>query len=140
MSEKSTLVVAALFARRRNSDREVLIFKRAGQDFGSGLWEFPGGKVEEGETEIQGLIREISEELGVRIKVGDYVAEAVHAYPQRSIHLRLYQVTSLSGDHFDLYDHEDWAWVNEEKIRRYPLAAADQPLLPAVFQYLRQKF
>jgi mutator protein MutT len=140
MIEKSTVVVAALFARRRDAHFEVLIFKRARHDFGSGLWEFPGGKLEAGETESQGLMREIYEELGVRIQVGDYVAEVFHRYPQRRIHLRLFLVKSLSGYHFDLYDHEDWAWVSEEKIRNYQLAEADQPLVPIVFQHLRQKF
>ena len=79
MSEtKSVQVVAALI---RREDGRILICQRPRQKARGLLWEFPGGKVEPGETEAQALIRECREELGILIQPGQAAARVEHAYP-----------------------------------------------------------
>ncbi len=73
-----------------NEIGRVLCAKRAVHLTLGGLWEFPGGKIEPEESHHQALVREIKEELGVKIEVGDLVAEVVHEYEKVNVHLITY--------------------------------------------------
>lgn len=149
MSEKKRVkVVAALFSRivksaqalsNQSSHLEVLIFQRAQHVSGAGFWEFPGGKIEAGESPEQALIREIREELNIQIKVGDLVSTHQHDYPEKQIELSLYLAQASSALHFDLVDHQDYAWVKLTDFAHYRLAAADLPFLPLLEKKLIQK-
>jgi len=145
MSEKSfevVQVVAALFWRfsKVSHEKEVLIFQRAEHVSGAGFWEFPGGKIENNESLQSALMREIKEELNVRIKVQDFIAENIHQYnPGRKIHLSLYEVQALCPLHFDLSDHRDWAWVTLGKLKSWSLSAADIPLTEKLIDFLGKK-
>ena len=72
-------------------------------------WEFPGGKVELGETKQQALVREIQEELNVNIVVRDAIGEAVHSYPEFIVHLTFFNCEIIDGIPEKL-EHKDFAW------------------------------
>lgn len=117
-------VVAALIKK----DNKILIAKRATGDSNVyGKWEFPGGKVELGETEEQAIEREIKEEFEMDIKAKKFITNNVCEYPTRTIDLRLYECEYISGD-FKLNDHLEYVWIEIDKILEYDLAKADIPL------------
>ena len=126
-------VVAAAFIRDTTKDREILLFRRAKPDRGAGFWECPGGKIESGETEDQALVREILEELGVEVKVLDFIGENTHEYSGKIIHLKLYRC-SLPHENFVLTDHDQFAWVSKQNLAKYPLSAVDIPLVDQCFK------
>ncbi len=122
-----TVLVAAGVIRRAN-DPAILLTRRPTGTHLEGLWEFPGGKVEEGEDPRDALVREVREECGVEIEVDEIVDVIFHAYPKKSVLLLFYEARLVSGDiqHLEVADH---AWVPPEKLRDYPLPPADEPLL-----------
>ena len=117
-------VVAALIYK----DDCVLIAKRAtGDNDVINKWEFPGGKVEDGESEKQAIEREIKEEFDIEIKVNRYLVNNVHYYPSKTVNLKLYECKHISGE-INLHDHFDYKWVNLKELLDYDLAPADIPL------------
>ena len=97
----------------------------------AGYWEFPGGKVEKGEAEVDALVRELSEELKVQAEIGDFIGQNVHSYDFADIHLSAYWVADYRGD-FRLSDHDQLLWVLPEELRRLNLAPADVPLIEPI--------
>ncbi|MFP5518987.1 MAG: (deoxy)nucleoside triphosphate pyrophosphohydrolase [Bdellovibrionia bacterium] len=109
-------------------DGKVLIARRAHHTKGAGQWEFPGGKVERGESQSQALIREIKEELGFDIRVREKVGDHVHDYGEKVIHLHLY-LAQITGGEQVLQDHDQTKWVLFSEIPITELAPADRPLV-----------
>jgi 8-oxo-dGTP diphosphatase len=93
----------------------------------AGLWEFPGGKVEPGETLQEGLKREIAEELGVEAIVGDVVTESHYNYEHGEILLVALQ-TEINGKGIKLSLHDQEDWLFPEQILALELAPADIPI------------
>ena len=93
----------------------------------AGLWEFPGGKVEPGETLQEGLKREIAEELGVEAIVGDVVTESHYKYEHGEILLVALQ-TEIKGKDIKLSVHDREDWLFPEQILALELAPADIPI------------
>ena len=117
-------VAAALVFR----DGKLLITQRhAGAHLG-GLWEFPGGKLEAGESFEQCLIREIREELGVEISVGELFEEISHDYPEKSVRLKFFICQLLSGEPQPL-DCAGVKWVAKTELAGFEFPAADARLL-----------
>jgi mutator protein MutT len=117
-------VSAALIFR----GRKLLITQRhAGAHLG-GLWEYPGGKREAGETFEQCLIREIREELGVEISVGELFEEISHTYPEKSVHLKFFVCKLLTGEPEPI-DCAAVRWVSQEELSAFKFPAADVQLL-----------
>lgn len=117
-------VVAALIVR----DKKVLIAKRStGDPNVFGKWEFPGGKVKDGESEEQAIEREIKEEFEMDIKANKFLINNICEYPTKTIDLRLYECDYLSGE-FHLHDHSEYKFVNKDEILKYDLCPADIPL------------
>ena len=116
-------VVAALMER----DGRFLACRRAPEKARGGRWEFPGGKVEPGETRGQALARELCEELGVQAEVGGEAAQVVHAYEDVTVRLTLLRVT-LSGEPKRL-EHADMRFMTMEEARREAFCPADRRLL-----------
>lgn len=128
-------VVAALIQK----DGKLLIAKRAtGNKEVIGKWEFPGGKVEAGETEEQAIEREIKEEFDLVIKAETFLINNECKYPNKSIDLRLYSCKYISGD-FKLHDHFDYKWVEVSDLLNYDLAQADIPLARYVVEINKGK-
>ena len=89
------LEVAAAIIRK---DEKILICQRpANKDLGL-LWEFPGGKIEAGETGEQAVIRECREELGVTLKINSFFMDVTHEYPNRTVHLSVYNCSLTDGE------------------------------------------
>jgi 8-oxo-dGTP diphosphatase len=117
-------VSAALIFR----DGKLLITQRhAGAHLG-GLWEFPGGKREAGETFEQCLVREIREELGVEIAVGELYDEITHDYPGKSVHLKFFNCRLVQGEPRSL-DCAGVKWIEKADLGRHEFPAADARLL-----------
>jgi mutator protein MutT len=107
---------------------KLLITQRhAGSHLG-GLWEFPGGKREPGETFEECLVREIREELGVAIAVGELFEEVRHDYPEKSVHLKFFLCRLLSGEPQPL-DCAAVKWVDKAGLQAHEFPAADARLL-----------
>ena len=129
-------VVAALMRR----GEKFLICRRPMHKARGGQWEFPGGKVEIGETRQQAIIREISEELNLNLSAGEAVAETVHAYPDLTVHLSLMEAQILSGE-MHQNEHSDIAWVTLRDVHQYDLCPADRQLVKQLLQqeWLREQ-
>jgi len=107
---------------------ELLITQRHAAAHLGGCWEFPGGKREAGETFEQCLAREIREELGVEIAVGELFEEISHTYPEKSVHLKFFRCTLLSGDPRPL-DCAAVKWIQKDGLEAHEFPAADARLL-----------
>ena len=92
------------------------------------LWEFVGGKVEQGETKEQALIRECQEELAVTLAVGDVFMDVVHEYPDITVHLTLFNATIAEGEPQKL-EHNDIQWITPIEITNYEFCPADEEIL-----------
>jgi len=117
-------VSAALIFR----DNKLLITLRHAKSHLGGLWEFPGGKREAGETFEQCLVREIREELGVEIAVGELFEEIRHDYPEKSVHLKFFICQLLSGEPQPL-DCAAVKWIEKAGLAAHEFPAADAQLL-----------
>jgi 8-oxo-dGTP diphosphatase len=133
MSHSRVVLVAA--CALIDSDRRILIAQRPEGKSMAGLWEFPGGKVEEGERPEQTVIREMKEELGVVIEeacLSPFIF-ASHAYPEFHLLMPLYLCRRWNGIVIPL-EGQRTAWVRIKDLghesSRYPMPPADMPLIP----------
>jgi 8-oxo-dGTP diphosphatase len=108
-------------------DGRVLIGKRKRGHF-SGRWEFPGGKVEEGETPEECLRRELKEELEIEARIGRLFLSTVHVYSHMTIELLAYRVEILSG-RIGLNDHTEVLWVAIGDLEEYDFPEADKAVI-----------
>jgi len=108
---------------------KYLIARRTDGDVGaSGLFEFPGGKIEINETDEEALIREAREELNISINVLKYLCEYTQVYENRTVHLKLYLCTSLDDKILINSCHSEYTLVSFDEIKNYDLAIADKEL------------
>lgn len=134
-----TIEVVGLVLYAKSSTR-IAIFRRGPDDSGAGHWEFPGGKVDDGETKEQALVREIHEELAVKIKTSELksIAATVYQYPTKKIRLSLF--LAFCPDEtikFRLIDHDQFQWVMESELQQIDFSPADQALIPQVLSFLK---
>ncbi len=115
-----TEVVAALV---REAGR-VMICQRPPDKARANLWEFPGGKVDPGETHREALVRECREELAVELEVGDAYTQVTHQYPDLRVRLTLYNARILEGRPEKL-EHADIRWVRPAELDQYAFCPAD---------------
>ena len=123
-------VVGAALVR----EGRVLASRRTGPAHLAGMWEFPGGKVEEGETDEQALVRELQEELGVEITVGARVGPEL-ALGTDAV-MRVYLATLVSGVP-QLNDHDAHRWLTADELYDVRWIPADAPALAALEGQLR---
>ncbi len=124
-SDKPVLrVVAGII----NRDGKFLIGKRKLGKHLAGKWEFPGGKIEEGETPEECMVREFQEEFDVLVSAGLSVGENIVELEDRIIHLFGHFGEYLSGD-FVLKEHDEVRWVTGSELSSYDFASADIPFL-----------
>ena len=120
-------VVAALIW---NKDK-FLICQRPTNKVRALLWEFVGGKVEQGETKEQALIRECKEELNITLNVGDIFMEVVHEYSDITVHLTLFNAIIAEGVPQKL-EHNDIKWITSAEIPNYDFCPADEEILEKI--------
>ncbi len=131
---KTVLVVAAALV---DSDGRVLIAQRPEGKSLAGQWEFPGGKVEEGETPEIALIRELEEELGIVVKqacLAPFVF-ASHTYETFHLLMPLYLIRRWEGEP-EAREHSALKWVRPNAMRDYPMPPADLPLVAWLSDFL----
>ena len=116
-----TLVAVGIL---RRADGQVLFAQRPAGKAYAGYWEFPGGKIEDGESSLAGLVRELEEELGVRIKAATEWLTQRHIYPHAYVELRFFMVTEWEGE-IDPQEGQHVAWQT-------PGAYTVEPMLPAL--------
>ena len=97
------------------------------------LWEFPGGRVEHGEADDAALARELDEEMGIKVKVGQLAMHVEHTYPDYDIDFRVFRCTLVSGEvkHLRVHDHR---WVAPGELDDYEFPAADQKTLEQLLE------
>ena len=118
-------VAAAVTIRDDGDDGRVLVAQRKADDMLGGLWEFPGGKCEDGETLPKCLAREMREELGVEIEVGEPLAVVKHAYTHFRITLHAFCCRLVAGEPRCL-DCAAFRWVTEDELDALPMSVADR--------------
>lgn len=134
MSQSLLLVVAVALV---DADRRVLIAQRPEGKSMAGLWEFPGGKVEPGESPEAALIRELDEELGIQTKQACLapVSFASHSYDSFHLLMPLYACRKWQGTPTPR-EHTALKWVRPHNLRDYAMPPADEPLIAALCDLL----
>jgi mutator protein MutT len=140
ISTKPIPVVAGVFHRWNDSlkEPEVLLFQRAAADVGGGHWEFPGGKVEPGESDSQALKRELEEEISINVQVKEKLGSSqFQSSSGRVFELRVYFVQGpVSQIH--LLEHQAMKWVQASTVVEEELSIGDRPLMTSCFAHLKK--
>jgi 8-oxo-dGTP diphosphatase len=121
-------VVAAVLT---DAQRRVLIARRPAGKPMAGYWEFPGGKLEAGETPFAGLARELQEELGVRVQHAWPFIRLSHVYPEARVQLDVWRVAAYSGQ-ARAVEGQELAWVKSRDLSGWNLLPADGPIVTAI--------
>jgi 8-oxo-dGTP diphosphatase len=128
---RRVIVAAAIIV-----DGRVLACERSAPPEVAGRWEFPGGKVEPGESDAEALARECVEELGVRVQVGARVGPDVPLAHGRAV-LRVFAVTLLNGDRPRALEHAAIRWLGVDELYSVPWLPADRPIVAELPPLLR---
>ncbi len=126
-------IVLVAAAALINPKKEVLIAQRPEGKAMAGLWEFPGGKVHEGETPEFALMRELEEELGIETRPCCFhpIAFASHAYEKFHLLMPLFACRVWRGE-VKMHEHQAFKWVRPVDMLDYPMPEADIPLVTAL--------
>ncbi len=114
-----------------NHQRQILIDRRPLQGARGGLWEFPGGKIEPGETVQDCIRREICEELGIQIEVGEHLITIDHVYSDLHVTLKVYQCHHLSGIPQPI-ECDEIRWVNLDELDQFNFPQANSQIIAAL--------
>jgi mutator protein MutT len=114
-----------------NQTGQILIDRRKASGTMGGLWEFPGGKIEQGETAAECIVREIQEELAIEITVGDQLISIDHTYPTFHLTLIVHHCQHISGTPQPI-ESEEICWVNISDLDNYQFPAANVGIIQAL--------
>jgi 8-oxo-dGTP diphosphatase len=107
---------------------KVLIVRRGAHDRLAGKWEFPGGKIEPGETPEGALRRELREELAIETEAGAFLCSSTYEYPHIAIELLAYKVRHVSGE-IILHVHDSLAWVSRDELDGFDFPEANRTII-----------
>lgn len=132
MDKKLVTTVAGII---ENENGEILCTLRdqGKYDYVSFKWEFPGGKIEAGETNHQTLTRELQEELDINVSIGDFYTQVEHDYPDFHLSMAIYDCKILS-DHMKMNVHKALKWVKPEDLLELDWADADRPVAEQLYK------
>ena len=131
---KTIEVAAAVIVDSFENTTEVFATERGYGEF-KGQWEFPGGKIEVGETPQQALIREIQEELTVKIKVGKLIDTIEYDYPKFHLNMKCFLCVIVDGD-IILKEAEDSKWLNKDELYGVNWLPADITLIDKIADFM----
>ncbi len=117
----------------KNEHGQILIARRLKGKAQEGLWELPGGKLEPGESPEACLVRELEEEMNIRIEPYERFGANEHDYGTVQIRLIAYKARYIQGD-IRLVDHDDYRWVEKAELDRFEWAPADVPFIEKLNQ------
>jgi len=126
MSDKKQVTVSAGVIEYQG---KILIAQRKKTKSLGGFWEFPGGKIEAGETGEQALAREIKEEFDIQIQVGEHLTKVSYDYPDFHLTMFVYRATWNGEGKIQICDHEQYKWVDLEELKNFDFPPADIPVL-----------
>ncbi|MFC1959557.1 A/G-specific adenine glycosylase [Chloroflexota bacterium] len=126
-------VAAGVIHGRDQNEGLILIAQRPLGGLLGGLWEFPGGKKEDGETMPETLARELEEELNITVEVGEFLLQIKHAFTHFKITLHAYECLHVSGEP-ETRDVADFAWVTMAQMADYAFGKADQTIVAALLE------
>lgn len=115
-----------------DSSERFLITRRALDIPHGGLWEVPGGKVEPEETPYDAIVREVYEEVGLKIQTAKFVGEVRHAYPEKHVCLNVFQVLQYVGEASRHDGQLDLRWVTEEELSNFQFPEANYDVMKLV--------
>ncbi|PIQ28163.1 hypothetical protein COW36_05005 [bacterium (Candidatus Blackallbacteria) CG17_big_fil_post_rev_8_21_14_2_50_48_46] len=116
---------------------KILAAQRSAQMSHAGQWEFPGGKIEAGESPEAALIREIREELGIEIEIESALPVVEHMYPERQVQLFPFVSRLLSG-RLQPHEHSELRWCQPDELKSLDWLEADIPVVEWVLKSLSQ--
>lgn len=128
---KTIRVVAAVIKAVNEQGKEIILATQRGYGEFKGGWEFPGGKLEEGETPKEALIREIKEELDADIVVGDLIDIVEYDYPKFHLSMKCFWC-ELQSEHLVLNEHEDAKWLSKDQLGTVSWLPADVTLVQKI--------
>jgi len=131
------VIVAAAILTAEHPQR-VLACERTAPPVVAGFWEFPGGKVEAGESDSDALVRECVEELGVRVLVGERIGPQVRLAHGRAV-LRVYQARIADGGEPRPLEHAALRWLSADELYSVPWLPADAPIVAALATLLTER-
>ena len=135
---KSIPVVAAIIFRTSPQGLRSVFATQRGYGDWRGFWEFPGGKIESGETPQDALVREIREELATQISVGEKIATIEYDYPTFHLSMECFACEVLSGK-LELLEHENAAWLTADNLHSVKWLPADELILGKIEMLLQGK-
>ena len=127
---KTIRVVAAVIQRKQNGSKQIFATQRGYGELKGG-WEFPGGKIEEGETPQEALKREIMEELDTEIEVGELIDTIEYDYPDFHLSMDCFWC-ELQSEHVVLNEHEDAKWLSKAQLDSVDWLPADVTLVDKI--------
>lgn len=122
--DKPLVVTAAVIEK----DGRILIARRKQGWRFAGKWEFPGGKIEPGETPEECLRRELREELDIEAEVGEFFCSSTYRYSHATVQLLVYRAYHVAGE-YTLHDHQEIRWVLPTELAQYDFPEADKPVI-----------
>ncbi len=129
-SPRALHVVAAVIRGHGTQQGKIFLAKRPAHISQGGKWEFPGGKVEAGESREAALVRELQEEIGIQVLTARPLLEVHHRYVERLVHLDVWEVTDFSGEPHGK-EGQETAWVDEAALHQLTFPAANAPIITA---------
>jgi len=118
--------------------RRILVSRRPEHVHQGGLWEFPGGKVEAGETVEQALRRELMEELAIDVRASHSLLTIQHDYTDKSVYLDVWWVSGFDGEPQGR-EGQPWCWIDAAELHTLAFPEANRPILAAIADYLARQ-
>nr|WP_086938440.1 8-oxo-dGTP diphosphatase MutT [Thaumasiovibrio occultus] len=135
MTEKKQVYIAVGIIL--SADRsQIFITQRAQKAHKGGFWEFAGGKVEDGESAKEAVVRELSEEVGISVTGLEPFMTLAHDYPEKSLSFDFFLVTQFGGEPFGK-EGQPSAWVQIDELRDYDFPEANAPVIQALMDSVK---